>query len=166
MAEVGPGRFDLPSVWDNGVKYAFNTERHSDDAVVRTATQEALVEMLERHDAVAAKFRVHHVPCKEEYPYIHWRGVTGATRALRHAEYGQAKCRTKQRVLGSQVPNEVVGTRLRHRVRAAIAEWATVTIHLTHFATNLGPSTDPWTPTWKANARVVPPPVTMTMCVH
>ena len=48
MAEVGPGRTDLPSVWNQGIEYAFDTERYSDDAVVPAATEEALVETLGR----------------------------------------------------------------------------------------------------------------------
>ena len=70
MAEVSPGRTDLPSVWSNGVEYAFDTERYTDDAVVPTATQSVLVETLERKDAIAPKYRVRHVPSKEEYLYI------------------------------------------------------------------------------------------------
>ena len=70
MAEVGPGRTDLPSVWNQGIEYAFDTERYSDDAVVPVATEEALVETLGRQDAIAPKYRVRHVPSKEEYLYV------------------------------------------------------------------------------------------------
>ena len=136
MAEVGPGRTDLPSVWSNGVEYAFDTERYSDDAVVPAATERAPVETLERQDAIAPKYRVRHVPSKEEYLYISWRTEKGATKALKHAEYGQAQRRTKRQglwILGSQVLSEAAGTGLRRRVRAAVAEWALATIHLSSY---------------------------------
>ena len=96
MAEVGPGRTGLPSVWNNGVEYTFDTERYSDDAVVPAASERALVETLERQDTIAPKYKVRHVPSKEEYLYITWRAAKGATRALRHEEYGQAQRRTKR----------------------------------------------------------------------
>ena len=104
MAEVGPGHTGLPGVWNNGVKYTFDTEWYSDDAVVPAATERALVETLERQDAIAPKYRVRHVPSKEEYLYISWRAEKGATRALRHEEYRQAQRRTKRQglwILGS-----------------------------------------------------------------
>ena len=69
---------------------AFDTERYSDDAVVPAATEETLVAMLSQQDAGAPKFRVRHVPSKEEYLYITWNGQAGATKAIRHAEYGKA----------------------------------------------------------------------------
>ena len=57
----------------------------------------------------------------------------GATKAIRHAEYGKAQRRDKRHgmwVLGSQVLSEAAGTGLRRRARGAVAEWATTTIHL------------------------------------
>ena len=121
MAEVGPGRTDLPSVWNQGIEYAFDTERYSDDAVVPAATEEAFVETLGRQDAIAPKYRVRHVPSKEEYLYVLWRTGHGTTKALRHTEYGQAQRRTKRQgpwILGSQVLSDAAGTELRRRVRA------------------------------------------------
>ena len=97
------------------------------------ATEESPVAMLSHQDAVAPKFRVRHVPSKEEYLYITWSGQAGATKAIRHAEYGKAQRRDKHRgiwVLGSQVLSEAAATGLRHRFRGAVAEWATATIHL------------------------------------
>ena len=64
----------IPSAWNDGVELAFDTERYLDDAVVPAATEEALVAMLSQQDAVAPKFRVQHVPSKEEYLYITWSG--------------------------------------------------------------------------------------------
>ena len=34
MAAMVPGHTGIPSVWNNGVEFAFHTERYSDDAVV------------------------------------------------------------------------------------------------------------------------------------
>ena len=88
--------------------------------------------MLSKQDAVAPKFTERHVLCKEEYLYITWTSRAGATRAIQHAEYGKAQRRDKRQgiwVLGSQVLSEAAGTGLRRRVRAAVAEWATATIH-------------------------------------
>ena len=133
MEAVGPRHTGIPRVWNDGVELAFDTERYSDDAVVPVAAEEALVAMLSQQDAVAPKFRVRHVPTKEEYLYITWSGQVGVTKAIRHAEYGKAQRRDKRRgiwVLGSQVLSEAAGTRLRRRVRGALAEWATATIHL------------------------------------
>ena len=130
MEAVGPGHTGIPSVWNNGVELAFDTERYSDDAVVPAATKEALMAMLSKQDAVAPKFRARHVPSKEEYLHTTW---TGATKAIRHAEYGKAQRRDKRRgiwVLGSQILSEAAGTGLRRRVRGAVAEWATAIIHL------------------------------------
>ena len=115
------------------MELAFDTERYSDDIVVRAATEETPVVMLGQQDTVAPKFRVRHVPSKEEYLYITWNSRVGATRAIRHAEYGKAHRRDKRRgiwVLGSQVLCEAAGTGLRRRARGAVAEWATTTIHL------------------------------------
>ena len=127
MEAVGPGHTGTPSVWNDGVELAFNTERYSDDAVVLATTEEALVAMLSQQDAVASNFRVRHVPSKEEYLYITWSGQAGATKA------SIAQRRDKRRgiwVLGNQVLSEAAGTGLRRRVRGAVAEWATATIHL------------------------------------
>ena len=85
MEAVGPGHTGIPSVWNDGVELAFDTERYSDDAVVPAATEEALVAMFSKQDAVAPKFRVRRVPCKEEYLYITWSGQARATKAIRHA---------------------------------------------------------------------------------
>ena len=41
--------------------------------------------MLSQQDAVVPKFRVQHVPSKEEYLYIMWNSRAGATKAIRHA---------------------------------------------------------------------------------
>ena len=90
MQAVGPGHTGIRSVWNDGGELAFDTERYSDDAVVPAATEEMLVAMLSQQDAVAPKFRVRHVPSKEEYLYITWSGQAGATKAIRHAEYGKA----------------------------------------------------------------------------
>ena len=90
MEAVGPGHTAIPSVWNDGVAPAVDTERYSDGAVVPAATEEALVEMLCQQNAVAAKFGVPYVPSKEEYLYIKWRGHARATKAIRHAEYGRA----------------------------------------------------------------------------
>ena len=120
-------------MWNDGVELAFDTEQYSDDAVVPAATEEALVAMLSQQDAVALKFRVRHVPSKEEYLYITWSSQAGATKAIQHAEYGKAQRRGKRRgiwVPGSHVLSEAAGTGMRRRVRGAVAEWATTTIHL------------------------------------
>ena len=133
MEALGPGHTGIPIVWNNRVGLAFDTEQYSDDAVVPAATEEALVAMLSQQDAVAPKFRVRHVPSKEEYLYITWAGRAGATKAIRHANYGKAQRRDKHRgiwVLGSQVLSQAAGTGLRRRVGGAVAEWATATIHL------------------------------------
>ena len=133
MEAVGPGHTGIPSVWNTGVELAFDTERYSDDIVVPAATEEALVAMPSQQDAVAPKFRVRHVPSKEEYLHIRWNSRAGATKAIRHTEYGKAQRRDKRRgmcVLGSHVLSEAAGTELRRRVRGAVAEWATTTIHL------------------------------------
>ena len=90
MAAVGLGHTGIPSVSNNGVEFAFDMERYSEDAVVPAATQQALVAMLNQQDVVAPRFRVRHVPPKEEYLYITWTSRAGATRAIRHAEYGKA----------------------------------------------------------------------------
>ena len=133
MEAVGPGHTGIPSVWNNAVEFVFDMERYSGDAVVRAATKEALVAMLSQQDTVAPKFRVRHVPSQEEYLYITWTGRAGATKAVRHAEYGKAQRRDTRRgiwVLGSQVLSEAAGTALRRKVRAEVVEWATATIHL------------------------------------
>ena len=128
MEAVGPAHTGIPSVWNNGVEFAFDTERFSDDAVVPAAAEEALVAMLRQQDAVAPKFKVHHVPSKEEYLYITWTSRAGATKAIRYAKYGKAQRQDKCRgiwVLGSQVLSEAAGTGLRRRVQGAVVEWAT-----------------------------------------
>ena len=133
MEAVGPGHTGIPSVWNNGVELAFDTERYSDDAVVPAATEEALLAMLSQQDTVAPKFRVRHVPSKEEYLYITWNSRARATKAMWHAKYLKAQRRDKRRgiwVLGSQVLSEAARTGLRRRVQGAVAEWATATIHL------------------------------------
>ena len=133
LEAVGPGHTGIPSVWNNGVELAFDMEWCSDDAAVPAATEEALVAMLSQQGAVAPQFRVRHVPSKEAYLYITWASRAGATKAIRHAEYGKAERRDKRRgilVLGSQVLYEAAGTGLRCRVRGVVAEWVTATIHL------------------------------------
>ena len=133
MAAVGPRHAGIPSVCNNGVEFAFDTERYSDDAHVPTASEETPVAMLSPPDAVAPRFRVRHVSSKEEYLCITWTGRVETTKAIRHAEYSKAHRRPKHQgiwVLGSQVLSEAAGTGLRRRVRAALAEWATATIHL------------------------------------
>ena len=85
-----PGHTRTPSVWNDGMELACDTERYSDDTVVPAATEESLVAMLSPHDAVAANFRVQRVLSKEEYLYIMWSGRAGATKAILHAEYGKA----------------------------------------------------------------------------
>ena len=75
------GHTNIPSVWDDGVELAFNTERYSHDAVVPAATEETLVAMPSQQDAVAPNFRVRHVPSKEEYLCITWSAQAGATKA-------------------------------------------------------------------------------------
>ena len=115
------------------MEFAFDTERYSDNTVVPAGSQETLVAMLSQQDAEAPRFRVRHVPSKEEYLYIMWTGRVGTTMAIRHAEYGNAQRRAKLQgiwVLGSQVLSEAAGTGLGRRIRAAVAEWATATIHL------------------------------------
>ena len=69
--------------------------------------------------------------------FIEWgqRGREGATRALCHAKCGQATRCTKCQgiwVVVSQHLSEAVGTRHK-RVRTALLEWATATIHLTSY---------------------------------
>ena len=67
---MGTGHTGIPSVWNNGMEFSFDTERYSDDAVVLAALEETLVAMLSQQDALALKVRVHRVPSKEEYLYI------------------------------------------------------------------------------------------------
>ena len=86
MEAMGPGHTGILSVWNDGVELAFGTERYSDEAVVPAATKVALVAMLSQQDALARKFRVRHVPSKEEYLYITWSGQAEAMKAIRHAE--------------------------------------------------------------------------------
>ena len=104
MEAVGPGHTGIPSVWNNGVELTFDTERYSGDMAVLAAIKEAQVAMLSQQDAVAPKFKVRHVPSKEEYLYITWTSRAGATKPTWHAEYGEAQSRDKHRgirVLGS-----------------------------------------------------------------
>ena len=90
MEAVGRGHTGISSVRNNGVEFAFDTERYS-NAVVPAATEEALVAMLSQQDTVAPKFRVRHVRSKEEYLYITWTSRAGATKAIQHAQYGKAQ---------------------------------------------------------------------------
>ena len=132
MEAVGPVHTGIQNVWNNGVEFAFDTKRYSDDAVVPAATEEALVAMLNQQDTVAPKFRVRHVLSKEEYLYITWTSRAGATKAIQDAEYGKAQRQDKCRgiwVLGSQVLSEAAGIGMRCRGDAG-EQWATTTIHL------------------------------------
>ena len=58
MAVVGSGHTGIPSVWNNGVELAFETEWYSDDVVVLAVSEEPLVAMLSRQDTIAPGFQV------------------------------------------------------------------------------------------------------------
>ena len=73
------------------MEFALHMERYSDDAVVAATSEETLVAVLSEQDAAAPRFRVCHVPSKEEYLYITWNGHAGATMAIQHAEYGRTQ---------------------------------------------------------------------------
>ena len=62
-----PAYTGILSVWNDGVELAFDRERYLGDAIVPAATEETLVAMLSQQDAVAPKFKVRHIPSKEEY---------------------------------------------------------------------------------------------------
>ena len=132
MAEVRPGHTSIPSVWNISIELTFDTEWYSDDAIVLAASEETLMAILSQQYAVVLRFKVRPVPWKQEYLHIRWILGAGATMARHHAKYGKAQRRAKRDsilVTGSQVLDEAAGTGLRRKVRAAMAEWATTTIH-------------------------------------
>ena len=114
MTAARPGHTGIPSVWNNGVEFAFDTERYSDNAVVPAALEEALVAMPSQQDAVAPKFRVRHVPSKEDYLNITWTSRAGATRreshTARRVQQGPATRQTP-RHLGTRQPSPQRGGR-------------------------------------------------------
>ena len=62
--------------------------------------------------------------------------VMGASRVIHHMEYAQSARHTKKQgiwILRSQMLGEAPGTRVHRRVRAAVSEWVSVTIHLTSY---------------------------------
>ena len=112
MEALGPEHTGTPSVWNNGGKLAFDTERYSDEAIVPAATEEVPVAMLNRQNAMVPKFREQHVPSKEEYLYITRSSRAGAMKAIRHAKYAKGQRRDKHPsiwVLGSKVLSEGPG---------------------------------------------------------
>ena len=80
MVVVGPGHTGIPSVWNNGVEFAFDREQYSDDAVMPARPKRRWWR------CSASK-----MPLKEEYLYITWTRRAGTTMAIRHAEYGKAQ---------------------------------------------------------------------------
>ena len=50
MEAIGLRHNSIPSVWNNGVEFALDTERYSDDAVVPAVTEEVLVAILSQQD--------------------------------------------------------------------------------------------------------------------
>ena len=95
MEAVGPEHTGIPSVWNDRVELGFATEWDWEDALAPVATEKALLAMLGQQDTVAPKFKVRHVPSKEEYLYITWSSQVGAMKAVGLAEYGKAQRRDK-----------------------------------------------------------------------
>ena len=56
------------------------------------------MEILGRQDEVAPKYRVSHVPAKEEYLFMDWSNgeARAVCKAICHPEYAQAACCTKK----------------------------------------------------------------------
>ena len=107
MEAVGPEDTGCPPIPTSTGKFRAATERYTDNAVVVGVTEEFVVRELHRQDEVAPRYRVRHVPEKEEYLSIHWdaRGKA-SSEVLRDWHYGKvARWTVCQglRVLGCQV---------------------------------------------------------------
>ena len=72
MGAMGPEDTGFPPFPMSTGKFRAATERYSNDAVVVAVTEEFLVRQLRRQDEAAPRYRVHHVPQKEEYLSIQW----------------------------------------------------------------------------------------------
>ena len=121
MEAVGPEDTVSPLFPTSMGKFRAATERYSDDAVVVGVTKEAVVWQLRRQDHVAPRYKVCHVPEKEEYLSIQWdtRGKASSA-ALKDRHYRKANRRTIRqglRVLGCQVFQGASGMQARRVVR-------------------------------------------------
>ena len=106
----------------------FGAERYSDDAAVMAVDEGHLVEQLVEQDEVAPRYRVRHVPAKEEYLYMDYTEQDRPrTRQVREEVYRTAKRRTLNQglwILGNQVLRHASGVNLRAKLRGTIATWA------------------------------------------
>ena len=128
MEAVGPEDTRFPPCPTSTGKFRAATERYSDDAAVVGVTEEFVVRQLRGQDEVAPRYRVRHVPEKEEYLSIRWDAQGKASsEVLRDWHYGKAALRTVRqclRVLGCQVYQGVSGMQARRAVRGAVEMWS------------------------------------------
>ena len=106
----------------------FEAEKYSDHAAVLAADEEHLIPILLEQDAAAPKYRVRHVPSKEEYLYMDFKDPEkpGALE-IKEGECKPAKRKTLKQgigVLGNQVSRHALGVHLRAKARGVIAPWA------------------------------------------
>ena len=130
MEAVGPEDTGFPPFPTSTGKFRAATECYSDDAFVVGVTEESLVRQLQlrRQDEVAPRYRVRHVPKKEEYLSIQWdaRGKV-SSEVLRDRHYGKAAWRTMRqgfRVLGCQVYQGASRMQARRAVRGTVEMWS------------------------------------------
>ena len=107
MEAVGQEDTRFPPSPTSTGKFRAATERYSDDAVEVGVSEQFVVQQLRQQDEVAPRYRVRHVPVKEEYLSIQWDARGKASSGfLRDRHYGKAARRTVHqglRVLGCPV---------------------------------------------------------------
>ena len=111
----------IPDVEFRGGVMRFGAERYSDNAAVLAADKQHLVQQLVEQDEAAPRFRVRHVPSKEEYLFVDFTDPTKPrTRGMQEDEYKTAKRRTLNQglwILGNQVLRHTSGVYLRAKLR-------------------------------------------------
>ena len=128
MEVVGPENIGfLPFPTGTG-KLGVATERYSDNAVVVGVTEEAVVRQLRRQDEVAPRYRVRHVPEKEEYfssqSDTRGKATSAALKGRHHWKATRRTIRQGLRVLGCQVFQGASGMLARRAVRGAVEMWS------------------------------------------
>ena len=81
----------IPDVEFRGGVMRFGAESYSDDAAVLVADEQHLVQQLVEQDEAAARFKVRHVPSKEEYLFVDFTDpMKPQTRGIQEEEYKTA----------------------------------------------------------------------------
>ena len=120
MEAVGPEDTGFPSFPTSTGKLRAATERYSNDAVMVGVTEEFVVRQLRRQDEGALRYRVRHVPEKEEYLSIHLdaqgRASFGVLRDIYYVKVARRTLRQGLRVLGCQVYQGASGMQARRAI--------------------------------------------------